>query len=149
MARRRTCGHIAAQVGVGRSQLRIQAFQASCKVSASKPGRSCQRTGTQRLLPVVTAGGSGASSAGSPAAARGAAGVGGKDSVGSGGAEPQPASVPTITHATTHTNCFMLLILLEALLALALLVLIVWWTMFSGRPGGEPPPDDPGGSDQR
>ncbi len=41
--------------------------------------------------------------------------------------------------AAALTNCFMLLILLEALLALALLVLIVWWTMFSGRPGGEPP----------
>ncbi len=42
------------------------------------------------------------------------------------------------------TNCFMLLILLEALLALVVLVLIVWWTMFSGRPGGEPPKDEPG-----
>jgi hypothetical protein len=105
-----------------------------------KPGSSRQRTGTHRLLAVVTAGGKGASSSGSTAAgAAGTACGAGKDAVGNGGALPHAASIPTMLSAVALTNCFMLLILLEALLALALLVLIVWWTMFSGRPGGEPP----------
>ena len=51
MLRRRISGHSGAKVGPGRSQLLIQAFQASNKVSFSKPGKSAQRTGTQRLLP--------------------------------------------------------------------------------------------------
>ena len=55
-------------------------------------------------------------------------------------AEPQAASIPTITAEVRTRN--MLLILLEALGALVLLLLIVWWTMFSGRKGGEPPGDD-------
>jgi hypothetical protein len=97
---------------------------------------------------MVITGGKGDTSSGRGATAAGAC-CGGKDSVGKGGALLQAASVPTIASAPTHTNCFMLLILLEALLALALLVLIVWWTMFSGRPGGEPPKDDPGNSDPR
>jgi hypothetical protein len=53
-----------------------------------------------------------------------------------GGADAQPASVPTIA---SHIRSFvMTLIVLEALGALLLLMLIVWWTMFSGRKKGEP-----------
>jgi hypothetical protein len=90
---------------------------------------------------MVSAGGSEALSSGNAAAAdaAGASCGAGKDSVDNGGALPQAASIPTMPSAAAFTNCFMLLILLEALLALALLVSIVWWTMFSGRPGGEPP----------
>ena len=58
--RRRTSLHSGAKVGPGRSQLLIQAFQASVVLSCSKPGSSAQRTGTQRLCPRTTGGGSGA-----------------------------------------------------------------------------------------
>ena len=136
--RRRTSGQRTDWPGCGFSQLRIQAFHASCRASPENPGSSDQRAGTQRLLPRVKAGGKGASSAGpsggSAAVRGGAAGSGGRT------AEPQAASIPTITAEVRTRN--MLLILLEALGALVLLLLIVWWTMFSGRKGGEPPGDD-------
>src|SRR5450830_1225606 len=50
MLRRRTSGHSGANTGPGRSQLLIQAFQASNWASWSKPGKSVHSTGTQRLL---------------------------------------------------------------------------------------------------
>jgi hypothetical protein len=50
MLKRRTSEQRGAKVGPGRSQLLIQAFQTSNKLSLSKPGKSLQGTGTQRLL---------------------------------------------------------------------------------------------------
>lgn len=44
MLRRRTSLHNGANTGPGRSQLLIQAFQASNRESSSKPGKSAQRT---------------------------------------------------------------------------------------------------------
>ena len=145
MLRRRTSGHNRAKAGGGRSQLRTQAFQASCSASSLNPGSSSQPTGTQRLPawfsvptgPVPgSGGGKGVASGGRP--------------VGSvvGGAVEHAASVPTIRAVATrrrNAGNSMGLILLEALGALVLLVGIVWWTMFSGRSRGElrPPPAEP------
>src|SRR6218665_1645124 len=153
--------------GAGRSQLLIQAFQASCNASSAKPGSSAQRTGIQRLLGCAIGAGKGAVSSGGSAGGvvsgrAGAGGVGeggvcaGGGAVGmvSGRAGPggvgveQAASVPTISAVDTRRRSVdvMGLILLEALLALVLLLAIVWWTMFCGRKGGEPEPpaDDDG-----
>src|SRR5688572_1253799 len=136
MASCRTSGQSAACCGDGRSQLRSQAFQASCKASASKPGSSDQRTGCQRLRPCTMARGKGAASAGSSGGwTAGAGAAGSRD----GGALEQAASIPTMAARRIRR---MLVILLEALLALLLLVGIVWWTMFSGRKDGELPDDE-------
>jgi hypothetical protein len=72
MLKRRTSEHRGAKAGPGRSQLLIQAFQASNKLSLSKPGKSLQGTGTQRLLlacQVLEAGGMAAVGAAGGAAA--------------------------------------------------------------------------------
>src|SRR3954464_8052505 len=150
MDRRRTSEHSGACAGSGRSQLRIQAFQASCSASSAKPGSSDQRTGVQRLLPMARAGGNGAlsSRANGGAAAGPGAGAGGRTTEGARGADgarsrggaAQPASIPRI-RARRKTRD-MLWILLEAIAALVLLLLIVWWTMFSGRREDEPHPED-------
>ena len=142
--RRRTSGHNAANTGCGRSQLRTQAFQASCSESSAKPGSSDQLTGSQRLLPRTSAGPAGASAAGVVAA-----GTAETSSAGGSGTLLHAASIPTIRAgkplaARRHPRktLSMLIILLEALLALVLLLLIVWWTMFSGRKKGELERDD-------
>ena len=132
-----------ANAGPGRSQLRSQAFHASCRASSANPGSSAQRTAIQRDRTCNTGGGSCAvSDRGDIAASGGAAATDGEAGAccGGNGTDPHPASIPTI--AANPKKRFMLLILLEALLALVLLVAIVWWTMFSGRKGGEPPSDD-------
>jgi hypothetical protein len=123
----------------------------SGKASASRPGKSDQGTGTQRLLACVMTGGKG------PRSTVGAldAGLVTDDRGGSGssstGATEQAARLPTIVainpleavrRKPQNGNLFMTLILLEALLALLLFVVIVWWTMFSGRKNGELPPTD-------
>ena len=143
----RTSLHNTVKGGWGRSQLLIQAFQASCNASSAKPGSSAQRTAIQRLLGCDMEDGSGPVSP--VMAAPAVVGIGamapGCAGLGVGGVE-QAASVPTISAVITRRRSvnFMGLILLEALLALVVLGLIVWWTMFSGRKGGElkaPPPD--------
>ena len=143
MLRRRTSPHSGANAGAGRSQLRSQAFQASCSASPSNPGNSPQPTGTQRLLDCVSVPGTGTGTVG----AAGGCTDGTLGATGAGGRVEHAASVPTISADTTRRRRrrFMGLILLEALLALVLLVGIVWWTMFSGRKGGEPPaaPSEP------
>ena len=139
MLRRRTSPHSGAKAGAGRSQLRSQAFQASCRASASKPGSSLQATGTQRLLDWVSV----------PGTATGALDAGRADGlVGTGGSNgtgvEQAASIPTINaiKARRGRRTFMGLILLEALVALLIFVGILWWTMFSGRKRGELPPEE-------
>ena len=89
----RTCGHSGANAAGGRSQLRSQAFQASCRASSSKPGSSPQRTGTQRLRALRGGAGSGASS-GAPAA--GGHGRRAPAARRAAAARAQPASIPTI-----------------------------------------------------
>src|SRR5512133_2775448 len=135
MDRRRTSGHSGANAGCGRSQLRVHAFHASCRLSSANPGRSDQRTGCQRLLPCRMAGPDTAASGAAPGAR-----AGGASPAGGSGTLAQPASVPTMI--ANPRKRFMLLILLEALLALVVLVAIVWWTMFAGRKRGEPPRED-------
>ncbi len=76
MLRRRTSPHSGAKAGAGRSQLRSQAFQASCRASASKPGSSLQATGTQRLLDWLSVPGTATGPAGAGRAG-GAVGAGG------------------------------------------------------------------------
>jgi hypothetical protein len=49
------------------------------------------------------------------------------------------------TPSTTHRDCAMGLLLLEALAALGLLIFIVWWVMFAGRRKGERDDQDPPG----
>jgi hypothetical protein len=81
MLKRRTSEHRGAKVGPGRSQLLIQAFQASNKLSLSKPGKSLQGTGTQRLLlacQALAAGGTAAGADGGAAASGSDAGHGGR-----------------------------------------------------------------------
>ena len=103
--------------------------------SASQPGNSAQRTGTQRERPRTTAAPRGASVV-SALEAEGSGVVGG-----SGGGLEHAISEPRIaTHsalAALRKTVNMWVILLEAIGALALLLLIVWWTMFSGRRNGE------------
>ena len=137
----------------GRSQLLIQAFQASNNASSANPGNSGQRTGTQRLLACWMTGGNAALSAGKVAAGTPSTGAAGAATAGAGsgprgwlrgGPPTQPDNIPTIAtpdspRAIRHRSRFMGLILLEALGAGVLLVLIVWWTMFSGRVKGELP----------
>ena len=140
VAAARACVHTPSQPAAGRSQPRSKAGQSSALRSASQPGNSAQRTGTQRERPRTTAGPSGAGAAsGIGALVSGAAG-------GSGGGLEQASSEPRIaTHsapAALRKTFDMWLILLEALGALALLLLIVWWTMFSGRNKGERREDD-------
>src|SRR6218665_471167 len=139
----RSSRHRAMNAGAGRSQLLIQAFQASCNASSAKPGSSAQRTGIQRLLGCAISAGKGAVSSGGSAGGRGP-GRAGPGGVG----VAQAASVPTISAVDTRRRSVdvMGLILLEALLALVLLLAVVWWTMFCGRKGGEPEPpaDDDG-----
>ena len=144
MLRRRTSPHSGAKAGAGRSQLRSQAFQASCRASASKPGSSLQATGTQRLLDWVSVPGTAADPAGT---GRAAGAVGADESRGTG--VEQAASIPTISvvKTTRRGREIMGWIVLEALLALALLLGIVWWTMFAGRRRGEPPRPPEDGSD--
>jgi hypothetical protein len=80
MLKRRTSEHRGAKAGPGRSQLLIQAFQASNKLSLSKPGKSLQGTGTQRLLlacQALAAGGAAAGAGGGAAASGSDAGHGG------------------------------------------------------------------------
>src|SRR3990167_9928293 len=127
----RTSLHSAVKGGWGRSQLLIQAFQASCNASSAKPGSSAQRTGIQRLLGCDIGGGSAPVSPGSTTVlGGGGAGMAtGREGLGAGGVE-QAASVPTISavKATRRSVNFMGLILLEALLALVLL-----WPSSGGR----------------
>src|SRR3989338_7910895 len=94
----RTSLHSAVKGGVGRSQLLIQAFQASCKASLVKPGSSPQRTAIQRLLGCEMGGGSGPVSPGSiTVPVGGGKGIAvGREGLGAGGVE-QAASVPTIS----------------------------------------------------
>jgi hypothetical protein len=80
MLKRRTSAQRGAKLGPGRSQLLIQAFQASNKLSLSKPGKSLQGTGTQRLLlacQALAAGGATAGAGGGAAASGSDAGHGG------------------------------------------------------------------------
>jgi hypothetical protein len=148
MLRRRISGHSGAKAGPGRSQLLIQAFQASNKLSASKPGKSVQRTGTQRLLPCTRAPDASAAETGEPGglAAAGTLLDPGAGHAGSGvlTAQPVSQSAPPIIKSTIENRekFAMILLLLEALAALLILVFIVWWTMFSGRQGGEIKPDE-------
>src|SRR6478672_5649199 len=72
----RTSLHSAVKGGAGRSQLLIQAFQASCSASSVKPGSSAQRTGTQRLLGWAIGAGNGPVSPGSTTAPDGKDGKG-------------------------------------------------------------------------
>ena len=140
MAAARAWAHMPSQPGAGRSQPRSSAGQSSALRSASQPGSSAQRTGTQRERPRTTAGPSGAGAASDAGVL--VSGAGG----GSGGGLEQAISEPRIaTHsapAALRKRFDMWLILLEALGALLLLVLIVWWTMFSGRSKGERRDDD-------
>ena len=147
MDRRRTSAHSGANAGAGRSQPLIQAFQASCSASLSNPGSSDQCTGTQRLLPWASGGGSGPVSPGTGAVGAGVPAEG-RWGAGGGGVE-QAASIPTISvvRTTRRGREIMGWIVLEALLALALLLGIVWWTMFAGRRRGEPPRTPEDGSD--
>src|SRR5690606_38306750 len=109
--------------------LRTHAFQASWSASSSKPGRSAQRAGSQRLLPCTIAPGGAPSS--DPVAAAGAR----AGACGGNGTLLHAVSIPTM--AAIQRTRYMLLILLEEMLALVVLVAIVWWTMFSGRKRGE------------
>jgi hypothetical protein len=150
--------HASSQAGAGRSQLRISAAQKSFSRSPSQPGRSLQRTATQRARgrSIVAAPRSSRPAVGP--ALRGvvavAAGVDGAVVKGvleqaTRAATSAPATVvPRIGAAASrvaHGKArVMWVILLEALGAGALLVFIVWWTMFSGRRRGERRDDDPG-----
>ena len=122
------------------SQPRSSAGQSSALRSASQPGNSVQRTGTQRERPRTTAGPSGtAAASGIGALVSGAAGGNG------GGLEQAISETRIATHsvpAALRKTFDMWLILLEAFGALVLLALIVWWTMFSGRSKGERRKDD-------
>jgi hypothetical protein len=79
MLKRRTSAQRGANVGPGRSQLLIQAFQASNKLSLSKPGKSLQGTGTQRLLLACQALAAGGAADGAAAGAGGGAAASGSD----------------------------------------------------------------------
>ncbi|MFT4991164.1 MAG: hypothetical protein ACI9LD_000346 [Polaromonas sp.] len=127
----------------------IQAFQASNKVSFSKPGKSVQRTGTQRLLPctrVPDASGVDTGEAGWLSAAGGTLLASGVGHTGGGvlTAQAVTQSAPPIMKIplANRKKFDMILLLLEALAALLILVFIVWWTMFSGRRSGEIKPDE-------
>jgi hypothetical protein len=127
----------------------IQAFQASNKVSFSKPGKSVQGTGTQRLLPctrVPEASGAETGETGGLTTAGGALLCPAAGHAGSGvlTAQAFSQSAPPIikNFFANWKKTAMILLLLEALAALLILVFIVWWTMFSGRKGGEIKPDE-------
>jgi hypothetical protein len=115
----------------------IQAFQASNRLSSSKPGKSAQATVVQRLLGRLVLG---PGTTVPVVGARGGKAVDGALATGTGGALPQAASIPTIRAAHHHAKTIaMTLLLLEALGAGLLFIGIIWWTMFSGRPDGDPP----------
>src|SRR5450759_914115 len=144
MLKRRTSLHSGANTGPGRSQLLIQAFQASNKASSAKPGKSAQGTAVQRALARKIGAGR------TPVLSDRFTWEDGADPIDApgtcNGALLQAASIPTIRPINTgNRSRFMRLPILEALGALALLLLIVWWTMFSGRNKGElaarPEPD--------
>src|SRR3990167_10190992 len=166
MLRRRISPHKGAKAGPGRSQLLIQAFQASCNGSSSNPGNSPQRAGTQRLLPCVSDAGKAPPSPGRSLATCPGIDEGGKldegnDAGGGGLAQEASSAAMAIIEPgrmdrtdTTLRKNFMTLLLLEALGALLLLVFIVWWTMFSGRKKGElsggfGAPANPPGADKK
>src|SRR6218665_64687 len=95
----RSSRHRAMNAGAGRSQLLIQAFQASCNASSAKPGSSAQRTGIQRLLGCAIGAGKGAVSSGGSAAGM----VSGRAGPGPGGVGVgQAASGPTISAVGTR-----------------------------------------------
>jgi hypothetical protein len=139
----RACAHTPAQGAAGRSQPRSKAGQSSLPRSASQPGSSAQRAGTQRerarrIVPSAI----GVAAAGWVTTAAAGLSSGGAGS--SGGALEHAASNPRIAAGTQARRRFragrtfdMWILFLEAFGAVLLLVLIVWWTMFHGRSKGE------------
>ena len=110
MLRRLASLHNAANVTPGRSQLFSQAFQASCSLSSSKPGSSAQRTGIQRLLTWLMAGGSGALSSALPTLKEGdvlgdGADTGGTDVTGACGSCVTAQDAKSIPLAIIMTLC--------------------------------------------
>jgi hypothetical protein len=136
----RTSLHKVTKADAGRSQLLIQAPQASDRLSSSKPGSAVQSTASQRLLtrsklgaPVRVE----SETASAPCSGAGALSdtVRGRLTQADKTTSISSKQVPPILRNMT-------LLLLEALGAGLIFIGIIWWTMFSGRNKGELPDPD-------